>query len=182
MIELFILMNVLISVTFIGNGVWLAPRLRIGEGRAQKVIRVSAAVVFILCALSYIEYALHAYELPFSISSTIHGVVMRGLQGVAGIVFLLAAKNFLGVKIVEDKKEREPLTLKDYEARWKLARDVLLFFFGAMGMAYTTTQNLRDPVIITAFSAMMGLPVILRGEERLKGASSNDTKPTKSDT
>lgn len=168
MIELWIFFNILISITFIGLGVYLAPRLELGSGLIRKVIRLISTAFFIASAGTRVELALYAYELPLDITSSILSLLVYMIQGLSGIAFLILARYFVGAQIVAEPSDTSvKLTLKDMEQRWKLIRDVLLFFSGLVGMAYVTLQNVRDPVLVAAFSAMMGLPVVLRGEERV---------------
>jgi hypothetical protein len=51
--------------------------------------------------------------------------------------------------------------------RWRLARDILLFVGGLVGLMYETFFRTGDPRVglITIFCAMLGLPLFLRRDE-----------------
>ncbi len=54
---------------------------------------------------------------------------------------------------------------------WRLARNILLFSLGAIGLITLTTvwvitSRTPEPSLMIAFTAMMGLPVFLSADER----------------
>ncbi len=60
---------------------------------------------------------------------------------------------------------------------FRLTRDVLLFTFGAVGFFHELffTYNAPErPFILTVSAAMMGLPLILRTEDRLRDGKDDD--------
>lgn len=63
----------------------------------------------------------------------------------------------------EEKKDKKSPTL-DY--KWKIARDILLFFGGMIGVANEAFfQATTDPTLLILFGAMMGLPAFLRKDD-----------------
>ncbi len=49
---------------------------------------------------------------------------------------------------------------------WRLVRDVLLFGAGLGGVAHETLFTGGDrPTLLLLFAAMLGLPLVLRGDE-----------------
>lgn len=54
-----------------------------------------------------------------------------------------------------------------YTLRFKLTRDLLLFFVGLAGVAHETLLTTTErPALLILFSAMMGLPAFLRADEK----------------
>ncbi len=63
----------------------------------------------------------------------------------------------------EKKKEAD----KGIDYKWKVARDILLFFGGMVGVANEAFfQATTDPTLLILFGAMMGLPAFLRKDEK----------------
>jgi hypothetical protein len=55
---------------------------------------------------------------------------------------------------------------KTLDQKWKIARDILLFFGGMVGVANEAFfQATTDPTLLILFGAMMGLPAFLRKDE-----------------
>ena len=64
-------------------------------------------------------------------------------------------------KTPEEEKKKEGL---DY--KWKVVRDILLFFGGMIGVANEAFfQATTDPTLLILFGALMGLPAFLRKDE-----------------
>lgn len=65
------------------------------------------------------------------------------------------------------KKKKPDNTGLDY--KWKVARDILLFFGGMIGVANEAFfQATTDPTLLILFGAMMGLPAFLRRDDEDK--------------
>ncbi len=68
-----------------------------------------------------------------------------------------------------DIEEEKPVQKKKAEGldyKWKIARDVLLFFGGMIGVANEAFfQATTDPTLLILFGAMMGLPAFLRKDD-----------------
>lgn len=59
------------------------------------------------------------------------------------------------------------MTARRRFSRWKLSRDGILFVAGLSGIAYETLSNGGDrPTLLVLFGGMVGLPALLRQDER----------------
>ena len=58
-------------------------------------------------------------------------------------------------------------------ARWKLVRDIILFFVGLGGVVHEALTKFDRPSLLMVFAAMMGLPAFLRKDEGRKQDSAN---------
>ena len=164
---IFIISNALIAVAYLGNGLYWAPRLRLGSGTTQTAIRVSAGGFFVLCAATHIELALHARDLITGGADSVHWIAIHALQGPFGIAFLAIARNFTGAQILDTgTAPRAMPTMIDWQARWKFVRDVILFFSGLGGVGYFTITGQSEAVMLMVFVSMMGLPILLRADEK----------------
>jgi hypothetical protein len=62
--------------------------------------------------------------------------------------------------------------------RWKLSRDAVLFASGLAGIAYETITNHGDrPTLLILFGGMVGLPALLRQDERLSASPKRRLPP-----
>lgn len=57
---------------------------------------------------------------------------------------------------------------------WPLARDMLLFVGGIVGVAYEAVgREVERPTLLLLYAAAMGLPAFLRADERSKNGNGN---------
>lgn len=74
-------------------------------------------------------------------------------------------KNTPEKKDKDQEEEKSGLPTLDY--KWKVVRDILLFFGGMIGVANEAFfQATTDPTLLILFGAMMGLPAFLRKDEK----------------
>lgn len=169
MIQVWVFLCILTSIAFLSHGLYLAPRIQLSSGWTRITIRILATTFFLSTASSQILLAFNADNLPAVLTGSWYGFLALILQSVSGVPYFLLSRYFSTAVVVEIAP-RKRITWSDLEVRWRLVRDVVLFFSGLTGMAYCTLTRVNDPVIISAFAAMCGLPVFIRGEERKREA------------
>jgi hypothetical protein len=55
--------------------------------------------------------------------------------------------------------------------QWPLIRDVALFFGGLLGVYYEAVfRTAERPTLLLVFAAMMGLPLVIRSDEKKNGS------------
>jgi len=68
----------------------------------------------------------------------------------------------------------EPQPRPSWASRWLLIRDIALFVFGLLGVFNEAViQPTADPQLLLLYGAMLGLPAILRSDERKNGNGRN---------
>lgn len=74
-------------------------------------------------------------------------------------------------------KRQRTIDTVTIQALSKIFRDLVIFILGAYGFYYELTrQGPERPQILIMSAAMMGLPLIIRGDERRQEAKANDRK------
>lgn len=162
----FVFANVLIALAYVGIGSYVAPRFQVlheeeNDRKAWReyvqvpLIRLCAITFFVTCAMTHLELAYQSVAVRVGWHVTWHSLLIHGVQGPAGIGFLLLASHFLRVRITAAPKHvADPL---DFHSAWKNVRDVLLFLGGLAGIGVLVIRREYPPELMILFSAMMGL-------------------------
>lgn len=74
-------------------------------------------------------------------------------------------------------RQRRSIDTATLQILSKIFRDLVIFILGAYGFYYELTRmGPERPQILIMSAAMMGLPLIIRGDERRQEAKANDRK------
>lgn len=78
----------------------------------------------------------------------------------------------------EEPKGRRDINPAAVQFFVKVTRDIAIFILGGVAFVHELTSSTTErPQILIMSAAMMGLPLIIRGDEKRGEAKANDTPP-----
>ena len=103
-----VLSNLGIALAYLGIGLYVTPKFSLaGPSAGSRLAKLAGLGFFVTCGMTHLELAAHASQEVTAIATDAqaewlvswHGLLIHGVQAVAGLAFLALASRYLQVRI-----------------------------------------------------------------------------------